>query len=255
MCLIGKAAGMFEVTLFGAAFAGILSFVSPCVLPIVPFYISYLAGVGLGDLKEGTEISKNVQRRAILSSLFFASGMVTIFVGMGATASAFGHLVREWFGVLRWFAAVLIILMGLHFLGLLKISVLNKQFKMEVGSTKNVNYPMAFLLGAAFAFGWTPCVGPILAAILFTAAASDSILQGMLLLVAYGVGMTSPFVLASIYVRPFLRWIGKFKQYLGAVERVNGLILLIFGVLIATNSVNVIANWMLRLAPEFWTYG
>lgn len=246
---------MFEVTLIGAAFAGILSFASPCVLPIVPFYLSYLAGVGLGDLKNGAEINPAVQRRAILSSLLFASGMISIFVGMGATVTVFGQLVREWFNVLRWFAAALIILMGLHFLGLLKIDALNRQFKMEIGSTKKVNYAMAFLLGVAFAFGWTPCVGPILAAILFTAAASESISQGMLFLVAYGVGMTSPLVLASIFIGPFLHWAVKFKQYLGIVERLNGAILVVFGILIATNSVNLIANWMLSLAPEFWTYG
>ena len=214
---------MFDVSYLGALFAGLLSFASPCVLPIVPFYLSYLAGVGMGELRQGGEIDAVVRKKANVSAVFFSAGMIVV--------------------------------MGLHFVGAFKIAALNRQFTLNVGTTQNVSYATAFLLGLAFAFGWTPCVGPILAAILFTAAGSDTMGQGVLLLFCYGVGMTSPFILASIFIGPFLRWMNGFRQHLGKVERATGAFLIVFALLIATNSVNEIAGWMLRIAPDFWTFG
>ena len=246
---------MFDVSYLGALFAGLLSFASPCVLPIVPFYLSYLAGVGMAELRQGGEIDAGVRKQAIVSAVFFSAGMIVVFIGLGATATAFGAALREWFGILRWVAAGLILVMGLHFVGAFKIAALNRQFTLNVGTTQNVSYAMAFLLGLAFAFGWTPCVGPILAAILFTAAGSDTMGQGVLLLFCYGVGMTSPFILASIFIGPFLRWMNGFRQHLGKVERATGAFLIVFALLIATNSVNEIAGWMIRIAPDFWTFG
>lgn len=246
---------MFDVTLLGALVAGLLSFASPCVLPIVPFYLSYLAGKGLSDLQSGDRITSAVRRKTIISAICFSFGIIIIFVGMGATATVFGVALRDWFDVLRWAAATIIFLMGLHFVGLFKIDALNRQFTLNVGNTANVSFGMAFLLGLAFAFGWTPCVGPILAAILFTAAASENVWQGIYLLIAYGIGMTAPFVCASIFIGPFLRWAAQFRRHLGRVEKAMGGLLILFAVLIATNSVGEIAGWMLRIAPGFWTYG
>ena len=246
---------MFEVTLLGSFFAGLLSFASPCVLPIVPFYLSYLAGMALADIKSDETIARGVKYRTFLCSLLFSAGMIIVFVGMGASASVFGNLLRDWFGILRWVAALLIFLMGLHFLGFLQLGFLNRQFKLDLGDTKNVNYAMAFLLGFAFAFGWTPCVGPILAAILFTAAGSETIYEGTLLLLAYGIGMTSPFIAASIFVGPFLKSAKAFKAHLEKVEKLTGFVLVIFSVLIATNNVNAIAGWMLQMAPGLWNFG
>lgn len=241
---------MLEVSLVWAGVAGLLSFLTPCVLPIVPFYLSYLAGVGMERLSGDAPIDAAVRRRAVLSALCFASGVVLVFMAFGATASAFGQVFRDWFDVLRWIAAGIIIVMGLHFLGVLKIGILYRQLRAEVGDTSNMSYLGAFVIGLAFAFGWTPCVGPVLAAILFTAASADTIMRGTLLLFVYGVGMTLPFVIAAMFIGPFLRWMQKFRRHLGKIEKAMGVMLIVFGVLIATETVNVIANWMVLYWPQ-----
>ena len=246
---------MFDVTLIGAFVAGLLSFASPCVLPIVPFYLSYLVGTGLCDLQSGDGNTSAVRRKVFISSLCFSFGMLVVFVGMGATATVFGAALRSWFDVLRWAAAAIIFVISMHFVGHFKIALLNRQFTLNFMTTNNTSYGMAFLLGLAFAFGWTPCVGPILATILFTAAASDIFGQGVCLLIAYGAGMTTPFIAASIFIGPFFKWAARFRSQLMHVEKAVGGLLIVFAVLIVTNSVGEIAGWMLRLAPDFWTYG
>jgi cytochrome c-type biogenesis protein len=246
---------MFDVTFLGAFGAGLLSFLSPCVLPIVPFYLSYLAGVGMNQISAGAAVSNEVRWRAFLSSSLFAFGVITVFVGLGASATLFGTIVREYFDVLRWFAAMIIIGMGLHFLGLIRIGFLNRQLRADVGNTANVSLLGAFVIGLAFAFGWTPCVGPVLAAILFTAAGQDTAGQGAALLFAYGLGMTLPFVAAALFIGPFMSWMARFRRHLGLVEMLMGALLVIFGLLIATNSVNIIAQWMLDHVPWFSTIG
>lgn len=246
---------MFDLTLFGAFIAGLLSFVSPCILPIVPFYLSYLAGANLNHLTDEDGVTTAIRKRAFISSLFFALGMITVFVGLGASASFFGQMVREYFDVLRWVAAAIIILMGLHFLGILRIGFLYRQMTLDVGKTSNASYFGAFIIGLAFAFGWTPCVGPVLAAILFTAAGQETAGQGAILLFSYGLGMTLPFILAALFIGPFLGWAKRFRRHLGIVEKIMGVFLIVFGVLIATNSINIIAQWMLETIPWFSTIG
>lgn len=240
---------MFDVTVIGAVLAGLLSFLSPCILPIVPFYLSYMAGVGMNQIADGGDISSAVRRKAVISALAFSLGIITIFMGLGATASVFGQLVREWFDVLRWVAAAIIIAMGLHFLGVIRIGLLYRQFRADVGETSNMSVVGAFVIGMAFAFGWTPCVGPVLAAILFTAAGAESALRGAGLLFSYGVGMTLPFVIAALFIGPFMRWMARFRKYLPYVEKVMGLLLVLFGILIATDTINYIAAWMLNYLP------
>ena len=237
---------MFDVTVFGALGAGLLSFLSPCILPIVPFYLSYLAGVGMNQISAEAEVTGAVRRRAVISALFFALGVITVFMGLGATATIFGQMVREYFDVLRWVAAAIIIAMGLHFLGVIRIGILYRQFRADAGNTSNASYFGAFVIGLAFAFGWTPCVGPVLAAILFTAAGQETAGQGAWLLFVYGVGMTLPFVLAALFIGPFMRFMARFRRHLGRVEKGMGVLLILFGVLIATNSINYIAQWMLE---------
>ncbi len=246
---------MFDVSVIGALVAGLLSFLSPCILPIVPFYLSYLAGVSMNQITSDAELTPAVRRRAVISAVFFAAGVITIFMGLGAGASAFGGLVREWFGVLRWFAAAIIIVMGLHFLGVLKIGVLYRQFRADTGNTSYLSFVGAYFIGLAFAFGWTPCVGPVLAAILFTAAGQESAAQGAWLLFFYGFGMTLPFIIAAFFIGPFMKFMGRFRRHLGTVEKVMGVLLIIFGILIATESVNYIGNWLLQTFPVFSRIG
>lgn len=246
---------MFDVTIFGALIAGLLSFLSPCILPIVPFYLSYLAGVGMNQISADAEVTPAVRRRAFFAACLFSLGVITVFMGLGATATAFGQIVREYFDVLRWVAAAIIIAMGLHFLGVIRIGILYRQLRAEAGDTSNLGYVGAFVIGLAFAFGWTPCVGPVLAAILFTAAGQDTAGQGAMLLFFYGAGMTLPFVVAALFIGPFMRWMVRFRRHLGLVEKLMGALLLIFGILIATNSINIIAQWMLDTFPVFSAIG
>ena len=242
----------FDVGYPAAALAGLLSFLSPCVLPIVPFYLCYMAGLSYESLTEEVEADRTLRRRLVISALLFALGMTTVFVGMGATATVFGQQLREWFDTLRWVAAALIVLLGLHYLGILRIGLLYRQARFDLGE-RRWGLVGAFPIGMAFAFGWTPCVGPILAAILFTAGGAETAWQGASLLLVYAAGMTLPFVAAAFFVGPFLRWAGGLRRHLHTIERVAGLFLILFGLLIATNTVNVIAEWMLDIGPDIGT--
>ena len=240
---------MFDITIAGAVLAGLLSFASPCILPMVPFYLTYLAGSGARAVGAGAPPPGTV-RRAVLSALAFAAGVSTIFVGLGAGATAFGQALRDWFDVLRWIAVAILGGMGLHFLGVLRIGLLYRSFAPAMAGPGRGGIAGGYVLGLAFAFGWTPCVGPVLAAILFLAGAQDSVGRGVGLLLAYAVGMTAPFVVAAAFVEPFMRWMRRFRRYLPVVEAATGVLLLVFAALIATGSVNVIANWMLRYWPS-----
>jgi len=246
---------MFDISAIGALLAGLLSFLSPCILPIVPFYLSYLAGVSMNQISSDAVIDRNVRTRAVLSATFFAAGVITIFMGLGAGASTFGQVVREWFPVLRWIAGGIIVLMGLHFLGVIKIGILYRQFRADAGNTTNMSFVGAYVIGLAFAFGWTPCVGPVLAAILFTAAGQESAGQGAWLLFVYGLGMTLPFIVAAFFIGPFMRFMARFRRHLGTMEKIMGVFLILFGILIATNTVNYIGNWMIETFPFFSQIG
>ncbi|MDO6730634.1 cytochrome c biogenesis protein CcdA [Marinovum sp. 2_MG-2023] len=246
---------MFDVTIMGAMLAGLLSFLSPCILPIVPFYLSYLAGVSMNQVRADAKLSGAVRLRAVLAALAFSLGVITVFMGLGATASLFGQVVRDYFDVLRWLAAAVIIVMGLHFLGVVRIGILYRQFRADAGETSNLSLVGAYVIGLAFAFGWTPCVGPILAAILFTAAGQDTAGTGAMLLFVYGLGMTLPFIVAAMFIGPFMAWMARFRRHLPLVERLMGVLLIVFGVLIATNSISYIAQWMLETFPVFMKIG
>jgi cytochrome c-type biogenesis protein len=209
-----------------------------------------MAGVGMNQITADAPLDSATRRRAVVSAMFFSAGVITIFMGLGATATMFGQMVRDYFDVLRWVAAAIIFTMGLHFLGILRIGFLYRQFRADGGQTSNLSLLGAFVIGMAFAFGWTPCVGPVLAAILFTAAGADTASDGIWLLLVYGLGMTAPFVLAAMFIGPFMRWMSRFRRHLGSVEKIMGALLIVFALLIGTNSMNVIAQWMLEVGPD-----
>jgi cytochrome c-type biogenesis protein len=245
----------FDIGMGGAFAAGLASFLTPCILPIVPFYLCYMAGVSMNELTDDGSggIDAVARRRVVIASMLFSAGVITVFVGLGASASAFGQQLREHFDILRYVAAVIIGLMGLHFLGWLKIPFLYRQARMDVAAPGGLFG--SYLVGLAFAFGWTPCVGPVLAMILFSAGARDTVGEGAVLLLGYGVGMTLPFVVAALFFARFMRLKQAMRGYMGAIERGIGAVLVLFAILVGTNTVGLISQWMLDTFPTFQTIG
>lgn len=245
---------MLDITFLGAAVAGLLSFFTPCVLPMVPFYLCYMAGLSMNELREGEEIPAGAQNRLILSSVFFAAGVTTIFVLLGMGATALGQVFGAWRDVLSYVAAAILLVFGLHFLGVIKVPLLYREARVE-SSAAPTTIIGAYLMGLAFGFGWTPCVGPALAAILMVASGMGDVWRGGALLFVYGFAMTAPFIVAAFFARPFLGWVNRNRRYMAHVEKIMGAMLVIFAVLIATNSVNYIAQWMIEKFPAFSTFG
>lgn len=242
---------MLDITYGGAALAGLLSFLSPCILPMVPFYLCYMAGISMQELRgtgggDGTGgLRPGAQRRLVTSAIAFALGVTTIFVLLGLGATALGQAFIRWKEPLSYLAAAVLLVFGLHFLGVIRVPFLYREARIE-SKTEPTTLLGAYVMGLAFGFGWTPCVGPALAAILFVASGSGDLLRGGLLLLVYGLAMTLPFVIAALFARPFLGWVGRNRRYLGFVEKAMGVMLIVFALLIATNSVNYIADFMIR---------
>lgn len=242
---------MFEVSVAGAFLGGLLVFFSPCVLPIVPFYLSYMAGASMAEISGDGTMPPGLRRRAVLASVMFSLGIITVFVLLGAAAFGVSQTFRtnqDWF---RIFAATIVLVMGLHFLGIIRIGFLNRSFSIDSGDVKQMSVAGAFLVGLAFAAGWTPCVGGVLTAVVFQASTEATAERGVLLLLIFGIGMTLPFVVAAAFIGPFLRFATRFRRHLGTVERAMGAFLILFAILIATDSVNEIANWMIVTFPVF----
>ncbi|MDP5085620.1 MAG: cytochrome c biogenesis protein CcdA [Yoonia sp.] len=245
---------MLDISYLGAALAGLLSFFTPCVLPMVPFYLCYMAGLSMNELRSDEAIPQGAQKRLVISAIFFALGVTTIFVLLGMGATAIGQTFGMWRDTLRYVAAGILLIFGLHFLGIMRIPLLYREAKIE-SSAAPTTIIGAYLMGLAFGFGWTPCVGPALAAILMVASGMGDIWKGGLLLLVYGLSMTAPFVIAALFARPFLGWVQRNRKYLVHVERIMGVMLIVFAILIATNSVNYIAQWMIEVMPSFGNLG
>ncbi len=245
---------MFDITYGGAALAGLLAFFTPCILPMVPFYLSYMAGISMAELQGEDRIAPGAQRRLVISAFLFALGVTTIFTLMGMGATALGQGFREWIPVLKYVAAGLILLFGLHFLGVLRIPLLMREARIESRRDPSTAFG-AYAMGLAFGFGWTACVGPALATIMMMASVKDTLWQGGSLLLVFGLAMTAPFVAAAFFAKPFLRWVRQNRKYMGLVEKGMGIMLIVFAVLIATNSMGYIANAMIRWFPSFSTLG
>lgn len=242
-----------ELTLLTVLLAGFVSFISPCVLPLVPPYLCYLAGVSLDQLTS-EELSQARSRQVVLSAFSFVLGFTTVFVLLGAAASVAGQFIARNSGTLSIVAGVVIIIMGLHFLGVFRIGFLYREARIHV-ERKQPGYLGGYVMGLAFAFGWTPCIGPVLAAILAVAGSEDTVAKGAGLLAVYSMGLGIPFILAALFARPFMGWMAKFKRHLQTVERVMGGMLVITGVLFLTNQMSVFSFWMLEMFPALGTIG
>ena len=245
---------MFDISFAGAAFAGILSFFTPCILPMVPFYLCYMAGISMNELKGEADVPRGIQWNLVFSACLFALGVTTIFVLLGMGATAVGQAFADYREPLRYVAAAVLMAFGLHFLGVVRIPILYREARVEA-KTEPTTLVGAYVMGLAFGFGWTPCVGPALASILMIAGGMGDIYQGGLLLFVYGIGMTAPFVIAALFSGPFLRWTARNRSFLGYAEKVMGGMLILFALLIATDTVNLIADAMLRWFPNWSSLG
>jgi cytochrome c-type biogenesis protein len=244
---------VLDVTFPGALLAGLLSFVSPCVLPIVPPYLAYLAGLSFEDLRD-ERAGSGREWRIVLAAIAFVLGFTTVFVALGATASVIGQTIARYFDVLSVVAGIAIIIMGLHFLGLFRIGLFYREARVNV-ARKPAGLLGAYVMGLAFAFGWTPCVGPVLAAILFIAGAKGSAIQGAGLLAVYSLGIGIPLIIAAFFASRFIRWAAKFRQNLPKVEKIMGGLLVITGILFMTGQMSAISNWLLDTFPGLTEIG
>lgn len=241
-----------DIPIYYALLGGAISFLSPCVLPLVPPYLCYMAGSTVSDLtgSEDTPPNSQMRKKAIFQALLFVIGFSVVFVSLGASASLIGKLLLQWSTFFAKVAGVVIIVMGLHFVGLFKIEFLQREARFQVKGSGSLG---SFAMGLAFAFGWAPCIGPILAPILTLAGSSNSVGQGAFLLGVYSAGLGIPFILAAIFVGSFIGFFNKFKKYLGYMEIIVGILLIITGIMFLFGWMQEVAFWMLEAFPALST--
>lgn len=240
-----------DVTFPAAFLAGLISFLSPCVLPLVPPYLVYLTGA---TIEHVANEERAASKRAVMASaLMFVLGFSTVFVALGASASLIGAVIRAWSAELSIVAGIVIIIMGLHFLGLTRIGLLMREGRMPI--PKPVGLWGAYVMGLAFAFGWTPCIGPILAAILSVAASAATVTKGAVLLAVYSAGLGIPFLLAAFAIERFSSAFARMKRHLAMVERAMGVLLVLTGIAFLTGAVSNVSIWLLDTFPGLANFG
>jgi len=242
-------AGLLPAMLVALA-AGMLSFLSPCVLPIVPPYLAYMGGIGMAELQAGGRH----RFRAVLPAVFFVLGLSTVFLFLGFTASVFGSFFLHYQDRFAQIAGVMVIVFGLHFLGVFRIGLLDRDMRLDAGDRGGSAFG-AYLLGLAFAFGWTPCIGPILGAILSLAAAEASITRGTALLGVYAMGLGIPFLLAAVFIQRAVGVMNRMKRHMRLIERAMGALLLVVGVALLTGAFTDFSFWLLEVFPALATLG
>jgi cytochrome c-type biogenesis protein len=249
---------MFGIDLFDAGLlpamlvaltAGVLSFLSPCVLPIVPPYLAYMGGISMNEMQEGTG-----RRRAVLAAAFFVLGLSTVFVFLGFTASIFGQFFLQNQDLLAKIAGAVVIIFGLHFLGVFRISILDRDARMDAGD-RGGSALGAYVLGLAFAFGWTPCIGPQLGAILGLAAVESSVARGTTLLAVYALGLGVPFLLAAMFIERAMGLMTRLKRHMKLIERIMGLLLIAVGLMLLTGAFTTLSFWILETFPALGELG
>jgi cytochrome c-type biogenesis protein len=224
--------------------AGLVSFLSPCILPLVPPYLCFLAGASLDEIATGASIAG----RVLLRAFAFVLGFACVFVALGASASTLGQLVSQHLTGLSRIAGVVIVVLGLHMAGLFRIGWLMREARLHAVA-RPAGFAGAFVVGLAFGFGWTPCVGPVLASILLLAGTEASAARGAALLAAYAAGIAVPFLAAALFMRPFLAAVARIRSYLSLIEKAMGLLLIATGLMIFTGSMPVIGGWLLEQMP------
>jgi cytochrome c-type biogenesis protein len=239
------------VTFPAAALAGLLSFLSPCVLPLIPPYLTFIAGTTIEEAATHREV--RARWAILLAAVLFVLGFSTVFVGLGATASSFGQLLHQYSSRLSLLAGLAIIAMGLHFLGAFRLAFLYREARVTL--QRPAGLWGSYIMGLAFGFGWTPCIGPILAAILAVAASQETVGKGTLLLTFYSAGLGVPFLLAALAFEPFVRIIKRFRPYFGAIERVIGVLLVATGIGFLTGSIQDLSAWLLQSFPALANLG
>ena len=232
--------------LFIALGAGLISFLSPCVLPLIPGYISYISGSSLNELLE----KKNVN---LIPIILFTFGFSIVFIVFGAASTFLGQVLLQNSYELRIAAGLVIILFSLHIIGIINLKLLNYEKRIQTNSNNRFYSPI--LIGMAFAFGWTPCIGPILGSILVLAATEESINKGILLLIFYSLGLAVPFVLSGYLIQKFLIFSKNFKKNINLVTKSGGIILLITGILILTNQLQALGYYLLNVLPFLQNFG
>ena len=235
---------MFElIVAFGA---GLISFLSPCVLPLIPGYISYISGSSLNDLIEKKEVN-------LIPIILFSLGFTIVFIIFGAASTFLGQVLLKNSYELRIAAGLLIVILSLHIIGIINLKFLNYEKRIQTKSNTNIYSPI--LIGMAFAFGWTPCIGPILGSILVLAATEQSINKGIMLLISYSLGLALPFILSGYLIQKFLIFSKNFKKNLNLVSKIGGFILLITGILILTNQLQALGFYLLNIFPFLQSFG
>jgi cytochrome c-type biogenesis protein len=242
-------AGLLPAMLI-ALFAGIISFLSPCVLPIVPPYLAYMSGVSLGEMQSQSA----ARRKATIAALFFVMGLSTVFLLLGFTASLFGMFFLKNQELLAQISGVVVIIFGLHFLGVFRIPILDREARMNTGEASGSAFG-AYVLGLAFAFGWTPCIGPQLGAILSLAASETSVARGTLLLGIYAAGLGIPFLLAAMFLTRSMVLMDKMKRHMKIIEKVMGGLLLLVGIALLTGAFSTFSWWLLETFPSLALLG
>jgi len=226
--------------------AGLISFLSPCVLPLIPGYVSFISGQSLQNILESKRIN-------ILSLVLFCLGFSTVFIILGASASYLGQTLLQNSEALRVIAGIVIIIFSLQLTGLINIGYLNLEKRFEAKKSKNVLFP--YIIGLAFGFGWTPCIGPILGSILALASMEETLSRALLLLIFYSLGLALPFVLSGYLIQRFLLFSKNFKKNINLISRIGGIILLITGVLILTNQLQVVGFYIIKIFPFMQNFG
>ena len=243
---------MAEISYFYVVLAGLLSFLSPCVLPIVPGYLCFLAGTSLDKIASGEDASK--EKNVFYFALSFVFGFSTVFILLGASATLLSGLIYEYLDILRVVGGIIIIIFGIHFMQIIQLPILNKDTRYQIESYRP-GIVGSYVIGLSFAFGWTPCIGPILGSVLSIAASSETVTYGIVLLMLYSAGLGIPFLLAAYAINGFMTFLSKIRNYIRAIEIFTGVLLVIFGILILTNRIQELAFFFIKYFPFLTQFG